>query len=271
MLTLGVTVALLVSTSLDDAAAAFAAGDHEACGKLAQDALATGTLDVDDVARAWTLRGKCFTLAGDTDRAERSYAVALRVTPSMNDDALASDAAFTLAKRSLPPLPGLAAQALFIDDDTLEVELLGDDMLLVKGASVVRDANGNVEEVARVPVEAGHAKHKVSGVGDRAGLSAVLLDKHGNALARFAIDPAVKRVMTPAPVRPETGAAPTLLTTLGATAIGAGIVGVVTSGIALASLGDTALDDGGVWMVGVGASTGLFLVGAGLVVVDQGL
>lgn len=268
---LGFTLAL--TSSLDDASAALAAGDHEACGKLAQDALATGTLDVDDVARAWTLRGKCFTLAGDTDRAERSYAVALRVTPSMNDDALASDAAFTLAKRSLPPLPGLAAQALFIDEDTLEVELLGDDMLLVKGAAVVREGDGDaaLEEVARVPVEAGRAKHKVSGVGDRAGLSAVLLDKHGNALMRFPIDPAVRKVVTPAPVQADAGAAPTLLTTLGATAIGAGIVGVVTSGIALASLGDTALDDGGVWMVGVGASTGLFLVGAGLVVVDQGL
>lgn len=272
---LGFTLAL--TSSLDDAAAALAAGDHEACGKHALDALATGELDVDGVARAWTLRGKCFALAGDVDRAARSYAVALRVSPKLGDahgdEALAHDAAFALAKRGLPALPGLTAQALFINEDTLEVELLGDDMLLVKGALLVRGGGGDggLEEVARVPVEAGHAKHKVSGIGERAGLSAVLVDKHGNQLMRFPIDPAVRKVVTPAPVPADAGAAPSLLTTLGATAIGAGIVGVVTSGIALASLGDTALDDGGVWMVGVGASTGLFLVGAGLVVVDQGL
>ena len=88
---------VVASSSLDDAAAALASGD-QACGQLAQDALTAGNLDVDDVARAWTVRGKCFMLAGDKDRAERSYSVALRVTPSMSDDTLAEDAAFLLAK-----------------------------------------------------------------------------------------------------------------------------------------------------------------------------
>jgi hypothetical protein len=271
VLALAVPVTLLfaLAGSLDDAATARDAGDHEACGKAVQDALATGALDVADVARAWTLRGQCFSLAGDADRAERSYAVALRLDAAANVE---GDAAFALAKRTLPAVPGLAAQVSFVDEaGTLEVELLGDDLLLVKGASIVRGA----DEVARVPLEVGHAKHKVSGVERGPGLVALLLDKHGNALVRLPIDPAVKKVFTPAPDKAPAagapGAAPTLLTTLGATAIGAGIVGVVTSGIALAALGDTALDEGGVWVVGVGASTGLFLVGAGLVVVDQGL
>lgn len=258
--------ALLLVASLDDAATALAAADHEACGKAAQDALATGALDVADTARAWTLRGQCFVLAGDNDRAERSYAVALRIDAAINLD---GDAAFTLAKRTLPAVPGLAAQVSFVDDATLEVELLGDDLLLVKGASFVHGEER--EEVARVPLDVGQAKHKVSGL-ERTQLVAVLLDKNGNALMRLPVDPSVKKVFTPAPSPPTpSGAAPTFLTTLGATAIGAGIVGVVTSGIALASLGDHALDEGGVWVVGVGASTGLFLVGAGLVVVDQGL
>jgi hypothetical protein len=277
VLALVLTSTMTLVSSLDDAAAALVAGDHEACGKAAQETLATGTLDVADVARAWTLRGQCFVLAGDADRAERSYGVALRILPALATDeslqapGLSGDATFLLAKRSLPPVPGLAAQASFVDDDTLEVELLGDDLLLVKGASIVHGA----DEVARMPLEVGQAKHKVSGL-ERTDLVAVLLDKYGNALLRLPIDPTVKKVFTPAPsssspAAPGLGAAPTLLTTLGATAIGAGIVGVVTSGIALASLGDTALDEGGVWVVGVGASTGLFLVGAGLVVVDQGL
>jgi hypothetical protein len=278
VLTLILTASLGLVSSLDDAAAALIAGDHEACGKAAQETLATGTLDVADVARAWTLRGQCFVLAGDADRAERSYGVALRVLPALATDealqapGLSGDATFLLAKRSLPAVPGLAAQATFIEEDTLEVELLGDDLLLVKGASIAHGA----DEVARMPLEVGQAKHKVTGLerNDRSGLVAVLLDKHGNALMRLPIDPTVKKVFTPAPSSSSSstpGAAPTLLTTLGATAIGAGIVGVVTSGIALASLGDTARAEGGVWVVGVGASTGLFLVGAGLVVVDQGL
>lgn len=257
-------LALVLAASLADADAALTAGDADACGKAVQDTLASGTLDVADVARAWILRGKCFTLANDLDRAERSYAVALRVDPNVVVD---NDVAFTQAQKALPSVPGLAAHASFIDDDTLEVELDGDDMLLVKGAAVRR----NDDEVARVPLEAGQARHKVSGI-PRDGLTAVVLDKHGNALVRFAIDPQVKRVFTPA--APATiDNSPTLLTTLGATAIGAGIVGVVTSGIALAALGAnaTSTGDGQLWVAGVGASTGLFVLGAGMVVVDQGL
>lgn len=276
-----IALALLLATApLDDAAAALAAGDAGACGENVRLALESGALDVAQVARAWTLRGQCFTLAGDGDRAERSYAVALRVDPGLDasrDPSLAADAAFATAKRSLPGIPGLSARVAAVDDDTIELELLGDDLLLVKGALLLRSgAEGAApEEVARVPLEAGQARHKVSGVG-RQGLTAVLVDKSGNALMRLPVDPAVQRVFAPAPAPTRTqgetpGVAPTVLTTVGATAIGAGIVGIVASGIGLAALGPTALDEGTVWLVGVGASTGLFLVGAGLVVVDQGL
>lgn len=262
---------LLAASSLDDAAAALLAGDADSCGLIVQETLASGALDVPDVARAWTLRGKCFTRAGDADRAERSYAVALRVDPLLDPAALIDDTAFAAARRALPSPAGLSARAAAIDDDTIELELLSDDLLLVKGALLVRDGL----EVARVPLAADQARHKIGGIG-REGLSAVLLDKYGNAMLRLPVDDAVQRVFTPAPaptgtpgLRPSGG--PTVLTTIGATAIGAGIVGVVTSGIGLAALGPAALDEGTVWVVGVGASTGLFLVGAGLVLVDQGL
>lgn len=259
-------LALLLALSLDDAEAALAAGDAEACGRLAQEALTAGALDVEDTARAWSLRGRCFARAGDADRAERSFAVALRIDPALALD----EPAFVAAQRALPAVPGLAAQALFVDEDTLAVELLGDDLLLAHAASVRRGDH----EVARVPLEAARAKHKVGGAfaDGREGLALVVLDKHGNALLRAPIEPRVQRVITPAP-----GAAaargPGVLTTLGATALGAGIVGIVTSGIGLAALGPGALaaEESTVWVVGVGASTALFVVGAGLVVVDQGL
>lgn len=258
---------------LVEAAAALARGDGPTCGRLAQEALQGGALPRRETAEAWLLRGKCYVLAGDLDRAERSYAVALRLEPG---PVAVDDNAFAAARQALPP-PGaaLAARAAVLDPalapGALEVELLADDLLLVR-AAVVRPAAGG-EEVARFPLEAGKARHKVSGLEEvQAGaeLALVLLDKHGNELIEAPVEGLVDghapRVITPAagPARP------TVLTTLGATALGAGIVGVVASGIALASLGPTARDeDASAWLVGVGASTGLFLVGAGLVVVDQ--
>ena len=257
---------------LEQASDAYAHKDADACGKLAQDALNGGGLDVEQTARAWTLRGACFVLAGDADKAQRSYAVALRV----NKDVPAADNdAFRAAQKDVAP-HALQGHAAAVDDDTVAVELIGDDLQLVRGAMLTRGD----EELARFPLDAAHAKHKVSGVGT-AGITLRLLDKHGNAVASSDVSAAVEHVVTPAPVasRPSgsagapsgAAAAPTMLTTLGATAIGAGIVGIVASGIGVASLGPKALDDGQLWLVGVGASTGLFLVGAALVVVDQGL
>jgi hypothetical protein len=251
---------------LDDAEKARAAGDAAACGKAAQDALATGVLDVEQTARAWALRGRCFVIAGDLDRGERSYAVALRLQPGMEPLAV-DDKAFTLAKETLPPAgKALLVRAQRVDADVVEVELVVDDLLLVKSAALVRGA----DEVARVPLEAGKARHKVGGI-DPVGLDVVALDKHGNQLVRAPVDTSVEKVLTPPPATASsTGAAPTVLTTLGATAIGAGIVGIVASGIGVASLGPDPGDDATLWYVGVGASTALFLAGAGLVVVDQG-
>src|SRR5687767_10999873 len=128
---IALVLALGLVASLDDADAALAAGNAEACGKLAQEALAQGELDEAGVVRAWLLRGRCFTLAGDADRAERSYGVALRV----NAQSVVDDDAFRRARAALPTAPApLAFRAAGVDAETVEVELLGDDLLLVKGA-----------------------------------------------------------------------------------------------------------------------------------------
>lgn len=266
------------------AEAALAQGDVAACGALAQRALQAGTLSAPDTARAWLLRGRCFVVGGDLDRGERSYAVALRldrqIAPwgSASSSSLSSssgDPAFAAARAALPAAAAsLAGRAAVLDPalhpGSLEVELVADDLLLVRGARV-HAADG--EEVARFPLEAARPRHRVSGLaGPLAGLVAVFLDKHGNELVRVPvaglIDGHAAQVITVVPGAAAAG--PSVLTTLGATALGAGIVGIVASGIGLVSLPTTApAGDETLWLVGVGASTGLFLVGAGLVVVDQ--
>ena len=261
---------LLAGAPLHDAAAALVAGDAEGCTRQVQTALASGALDVPEVARAWSLRGQCFTLAGDADRAERSYAVALRIDASLASAALV-DEAFAAAWRALPSPAGLRARAAALDEDTVEIELLADDLLLAKSAVLVRADLPVPEEVARVPLEVGQAHHKVSGAG-RAGLIAVLLDQHGNALLRLPVEAGARAFVVPAPAPLAAGkSTPTLLTTLGAAALGVGFAGVVVSGVGLSALGAGALSEGTGWLVGVGAGAGLFVVGAGLIVVDQGL
>jgi hypothetical protein len=136
-----------------------------------------------------------------------------------------------------------------------------------------------------VPLEVGRASHRVSGLlegGDAAALVVRAHDKHGNVLARAAVElappPAAGAPSTDANTDADhavvvpPGAAPHepgALTAVGAAAIGLGLVGAVASGISVASLGEAARDQGQLLLAGVAASTGVFVVGAALVVVDQ--
>ncbi|MCC7071105.1 MAG: bacterial transcriptional activator domain-containing protein [Deltaproteobacteria bacterium] len=263
----------LAAGSLDDAEAALQAGEHERCGELAQQALAAGELDERGVTRAWLLRGRCYALAGERDRAERSYAVAVRTSPDVatwiaggapqgEGEAFAA----ALAARGADPL---RATALVVQDHVV-VTLVADDLVLVRGASLWRAD----EELARVPLELGAAAtHQVGGIGTE-GLTLVLHDRHGNVVWRGPVERAAVKHDEGKGVVVEGGAParePTVLTAIGGGALALGLVGAVVCGIGASSDRTTTFETGGPWLVGVAAATGVFLVGAGLVVVDQGL
>ena len=222
------------------------------------------------VARAWLLRGRCYAWAGDHERAERSYAVAVRVSPELpawisggaaEDPSLAA----ALAARPADPLRGSAT----ILADHVKIELAADELSLVRAASLWRGD----EELARVPLELGAASsHEIAGI-PLDGLVLRLHDKHGNTVWRAPVAGASlaqgkKELVVEggAPARE-----PTLLTTFGAAALGVGLVGAVACGIGASTGGVDEVESGSLWLVGVGASTGVFLIGAALVVVDQGL
>lgn len=249
------------TSPLDAAEAALAAGDFETCGKQAHAALQRGGLDVDGTVHAWVLRARCFSLGGDVDRAERSYAVALRLQRELPP---VDDKAFAAAQASLPPpSESLAVQAVQRGADVVELRLEADDLQLVRAGVLVRGD----DEVARVPLQADQPQHKVGGLA-LDGVGAVVEDKYGNALLRL---PIVKAEDLPKviEVSGERPAEPGAMTTWGVTALGAGIVGIAVAGIGLASLGPAPGDEANLWLAGVGGSTALFLIGAGLVVVDQ--
>ncbi|MBI1944923.1 MAG: tetratricopeptide repeat protein [Deltaproteobacteria bacterium] len=264
---------LLAAGSLDDADAALRAGEHERCGQLAQEALTAGDLDEHELARAWLLRGRCYELQGDRDRAERSYAVAMRVSPDVpawisggapNSEGDAFAAA--LAARGADPLRGRAV----VTADHVEVTLVADDLVLVRAASL---RHGD-DEVARVPLEVGPSStHTIAGIATD-GLTLVLHDRHGNVLWRGPVTGASDASSGAKNVVIEGGAParePTVLTAIGGGALALGLIGAVVCGIGASADRSTSFEQGGPWLVGVGAATGVFLVGAGLVVIDQGL
>jgi hypothetical protein len=264
---------LLAAGSLDDAEAALRAGEHERGGQLAQQALTAGDLDERDLARAWLVRGRCYELQGDRGRAERSYAVAVRVSPDVpawiSGGAPASEGeafAAALAARGADPLRGRAV----VIGDHVEVTLVADDLVLVRAASL-RDGD---DEVARVPLEVGPSStHTIGGIATE-GLTLVLHDRQGNALWRGQVEGAAATSSAGTNVVVEGGTParePTVLTAIGGGALALGLVGAVVCGIGASADRSTTLEDGGPWLVGVGAATGVFLVGAGLVVIDQGL
>jgi hypothetical protein len=277
---------------LQQAEEALRAGIHKRCVELAQDALATGALEEDGVARAWWTRGRCHSIDNDPDRAERSYAVAVRVKPTLlmplDDTAWKKVAAEGTATDTALTLRAATA---VVEDGAVGIVVVDvmaqDDLGLGRGIALV-DAAG--VELARAPIErkegaTGDAwvkvQHRFSGI-PVDGVSARLLDKHGNVLRRASvvIDDASKAALAaagatvPHTTAPSTSTPAPLsaLSYIGGGVVALGIVGGAASAIAL-SLGQaeqqTGLVEQAPLLLGVGAGVGAVVVGAALVVVDQ--
>ncbi|HEY1099499.1 MAG TPA: hypothetical protein VGF99_11250, partial [Myxococcota bacterium] len=133
------------------AEAALRAGLLPKCLELAKEALKAGDLDEAGVAHAWLVRGRCHAQDGDADRAQRSYAVATRVSPTVKPPG-----ADTLWARVQPEGAAketelvLLASAVVVAEHELGIEITTQDDLLL-GATVVLLNNG--VEIARAPVE----------------------------------------------------------------------------------------------------------------------
>lgn len=281
---------------LQEAEAALRAGIHKRCVEFAQEALATGLLDEDGVARAWWTRGRCHSIDGDKDRAERSYAVAVRVKPTILMPV--DDAVFEKVKpEGTAPETALSltATAVVVDPSLVAVELAVVDDLALGKTFLLLDSDER--EVARAPLErkddaTGDAwtriKHRFSGIPVE-GLTARLLDKHGNVLRRAAVvvDDAARKALVAAGATPVTTSPTTSTTTTqpvtalsyvgGATAL-AGFVGAAATGIALAisTQGDeddvtdnNAIDSEMPLLIGFFGGVAVAVIGGVLVVVDQ--
>ena len=249
----------------------------------------TGRLDTPAVARAWLVRGRCSSIDGDPDRAERSYAAAVRVQPGIalpTDDAVfarvqpegtAPASALTLSASTVvvDPAPGeggLVAVAVAINDDLA----LGRTFVLV---------NADDREVARAPIErapdaTGDAfvrpTHRFSGF-PVVDLRARLLDKHGNVLreAPVVVNEAARTALAAAgaPVVVPATATSTWVSLAGAGVAATGFVVGAAGGIAFATAAqadpDRVVDDEGPPLAAFVAGAAMFVVGGVLVVVDQ--
>ncbi len=283
------SVASSSSSVLLEAEAAMRAGLHGKCIELAKDALKSGGLDERGTAQAWLVRGRCHAIAGDVDRAERSYAVAARVQPDLIlpfDDALwtrvrpEGDAPNTALR-----LVATAVVLAGVGEGVVEVTV-HDDLAL---GTVVRLLDADGREIVSAPVEASSSSssssdqlvvvHRFSGFAV-AGVTAELLDRSGNRLRHTAVvddatrlapslpPPAPTAAVDVAPVR-DVGA----LAYLGGAMATAGLLTVSFCGINTAVVAQAdqtrIFDDELPWLAGVGIGAAAVVVGMGLVVAER--
>ena len=285
------------SSSLElEAEAAMRAGLHGKCIELAKDALKSGGLDERGTAQAWLVRGRCHAIAGDVDRAERSYAVAARVQPDLIlpfDDAVwtrvrPEGSAPTTALRLVATAVVLAGTDGGEGEVVIEVAV-HDDLAL---GTVVRLLDADGREIVSAPVEAPSSAapsaapsssgqlvvvHRFSGFAV-AGVTAELLDRSGNRLRDTALVddairaapslPAPTAAVDVAPVR-DVGA----LAYLGGAVATAGLLTVSVCGINTAVVAQAdqsrVSDDELPWLAGVGIGAAAMVVGLGLVVAER--
>jgi hypothetical protein len=285
------SVASSSSSLLLEAEAAMRAGLHGKCIELAKDALKSGGLDERGTAHAWLVRGRCHAIAGDVDRAERSYAVAARVQPDLIlpfDDALwtrvrpEGDAPNT-ALRLVATAVVLAGADGGDGEGAVVIEVaVHDDLAL---GTVVRLLDADGREIVSAPVEAPSSSgqlvvvHRFSGFAV-AGVTAELLDRSGNRLRHTALVDDAIRVAPSSPAPAPTAAvdiAPVrdvgALAYLGGAMATAGLLTVSVCGINTAVVAQAdqtrIFDDELPWLAGVGIGAAAVVVGMGLVVAER--
>ena len=284
-----------------EAEAALRAGIHGKCIELAREAVKSGQLDPGPLAQAWLVRGRCHVIAGELDKAERAYAVAVRVNPDIflptDDDVLArvrpegraASSALRLEARAVV-LTGHAGGGGG-DGDGVDVDVDGaivgvdvsvqDDLGLGAAIEVIDAERGRAVAGAPVVVEGGPRPglvrvHRLSGF-PVVGLSARLLDKAGNRLrvVPVEVDDDARRALAVAgaPVGPVDGREVTTLAYVGAGVLSAGFAAATVTGIAavVALQADESriVDDELPLLLGFAGGVVAFVIGAGLIVAER--
>ncbi len=264
---------------------------------LAADAIKGGGLDALTLANAWLVRGRCYMLSGDVDRAERSYAVAVRIAPDLVLPT--TDAAWTRVKgEGHAPRSALTlvAAAVVIDAGGVAIDVALNDDLGLGASVIVYDADG--EEVVSAPVHdvesrvadasadavdadavvgAPRRVHRFSGFPVE-GTTVTLRDKAGNRLRSVSVvvGDDVRGALAAAGATPGASAParriPGTLAYVGGGAMAVGLVSSLVTGIQFTILAQAdeqrVLDDELPWLVGFLGSVGLVVVGGGLVVAE---
>jgi hypothetical protein len=264
----------------------------------AEQRLEEGGLTREESVRAWLDKADAFASLRDPAKAERAFAVALRIDRGLAPPALEDElerTAFERARDSLPPDDqALDVRVVVVErggPPGMTVQVEADDMGLVGGAEL-RVAGEVVSELqisrsdpkARSPLHPGN----VAGL-----LTVIFVDAYGNELRRVELEGRAQQTtmdkvierdgtspdVTDADVTDPDGLggfAPSgelrWLTLGGATAIAVGAIGVAAAGMWLASVdaGDVDAPEGAreVALVGVGIATGVIVLGGVFVVTD---
>jgi hypothetical protein len=228
---------LFLSTSVAHAQEAYDQRDAGHCHRAIAETLAEGTHGPEDVAALWLLRGRCWMLVKDRQRAERAYRVGLRMhaargrnvaEPDRADDVVMKDVrAEVAAMATNGKAPALVSRAV---NGVIEVRVVDD--LGAATAAVVINAAG--QRVAGATIDPGAEQailggvvlaHTFAGVELEQGLQAALIDKHGNRLLVLPIDvpaAAAATIAEPKVVAEPSSATTVTTTTTPSTAIAEG-------------------------------------------------
>jgi len=226
--------------------AAVERGDPREALENARAARASGLLGKSDLASTWWVEAWAHAFVGSGQQAQAAAGIALRIDDRMefatNDPAFQS--VVEAARVARPAEAVLMVTVRGVADDTVEVQVVGDDL----GLAETLEQDG-----VRQALVQGRALVRSGGV-------VLILDADGN-------------VLRDVPPRATTTASPPWLSYAGFGLAGAGIVIMTTSGISYAIAGrqmDPEPIVTAAFVVGLGVGTAALVAGAALVAFDQG-